>query len=337
MNAPTLRRSTILGVGHYVPTRVVTNDDLAKLMTTSNEWIVQRTGIRERRYIEHSGIGASDLAVPAAKMALEHAGKVAKDIDAIIFATLSPDHNFPGAGCFLADKLGLPGVCALDVRNQCSGFLYGLSIADAWVRAGTYDNVLLVGSEVHSTGVEFTDRGRDVAVLFGDGAGAAVIGAAEGDDQGLKAIRLHADGSGAKDLWVEAPASAYTPRLTAEMLVEGKHCPAMNGKHVFRWATEKMPEVVREVLTEAEVTPEAIDLFVPHQANLRINQFVGQKLGIPEAKTVHNIEKYGNTTAATIPLGLSEAWREGKCKKGSNVLMAAFGSGYTWAGAVITL
>jgi len=330
-------RSTILGVGHYVPTRVVTNDDLAKLMTTSNEWIVQRTGIRERRYIEHSGIGASDLAVPAARMALEHAGKAAKDVDAIIFATLSPDHNFPGSGCFLADKLGLPGVCALDVRNQCSGFLYGLSIADAWVRAGTYRHVLLVGAEVHSTGVEFADRGRDVAVLFGDGAGAVIIGAAEGDDQGLKAIRLHADGSGAKDLWVEAPASAYMPRLTAEMLAEGKHYPAMNGKHVFRWATEKMPEVVREVMADANMGVDQIDLFVPHQANLRINQFVGQKLGIPESKTVHNIEVYGNTTAATIPLGLSEAWREGKCKRGSNVLMAAFGSGYTWAGAVITL
>jgi 3-oxoacyl-[acyl-carrier-protein] synthase-3 len=330
-------RSTILGVGHYVPTRVVTNDDLAKLMTTSNEWIVQRTGIRERRYIEHSGIGASDLAVPAAKMALEHAGKEAKDVDAIIFATLSPDHNFPGSGCFLADKLGLPGVCALDVRNQCSGFLYGLSIADAWVRAGAYKHVLLVGAEVHSTGVEFSDRGRDVAVLFGDGAGAALIGAAEGADQGLKAIRLHADGSGAKDLWVEAPASAYMPRLTAEMLVEGKHFPAMNGKHVFRWATEKMPEVVREVMADAKMGIDQLDLFVPHQANLRINQFVGQKLGIPESKTVHNIEVYGNTTAATIPLGLSEAWREGKCKRGSNVLMAAFGSGYTWAGAVITL
>jgi 3-oxoacyl-[acyl-carrier-protein] synthase-3 len=333
----TLPRSTVLGIGHYVPTRVVTNHDLAKLMTTSDEWIVQRTGIRERRYIEHSGIGASDLAVPACKMALEHAGLTVKDVDAIIFATLSPDHNFPGSGCFLADKLGLPGVCALDIRNQCSGFLYGLSIADAWVRSGVYRHVLLVGAEVHSTGVEFTDRGRDVAVLFGDGAGAAVIGAAKDEGQGLKAIRLHADGSGAKDLWLEAPASAYDPRLTPEMLVEGKHYPQMNGKQVFRWATEKMPEVVREVLAEAKIGVPEVDLFVPHQANLRINQLVAQKLGIPEDKTVKNIETYGNTTAATIPLGLSEAWREGKCKRGSNVLMAAFGSGYTWAGAVLTL
>jgi 3-oxoacyl-[acyl-carrier-protein] synthase-3 len=331
-------RSTILGVGHYTPSRVVTNEDLAKLMTTSDEWIVQRTGIRERRFIEHSGIGASDLAVPASKMALEHAGLEAKDIDAIIFATLSPDFNFPGSGCFLGHKLGLPGVPALDVRNQCSGFLYGLSIADAWVRAGVYRNILLVGAEVHSTGLDLTDRGRDVAVLFGDGAGAAVIGAATEPEQGLKSLILHADGSGAKDLWTEIPASAYAPtRVTKEQLDEGRQFPQMVGKQVFRWATEKMPEVARNAMAKAGVTPDQIDLFVPHQANLRINQMVGAKLGIPEAKTVANIEKYGNTTAATIPLGHSEAWREGRCKRGSNVLMAAFGSGYTWAGAVVTL
>jgi 3-oxoacyl-[acyl-carrier-protein] synthase-3 len=331
----TLPRSTVLGIGHYVPTRVVTNHDLAKLMSTSDEWIVQRTGIRERRYIEHSGIGASDLAVPASKMALEHAGLTVKDVDAIIFATLSPDHNFPGSGCFLADKLGLPGVCALDIRNQCSGFLYGLSIADAWVRSGVYRHVLLVGAEVHSTGVEFADRGRDVAVLFGDGAGAAVIGAAKDEGQGLKAIRLHADGSGAKDLWLEAPASAYDPRLTPEMLVEGKHYPQMNGKQVFRWATEKMPEVAREVLAAAELTVSDVDYFVPHQANMRINQMVAQKLGIPADRVCHNIERYGNTTAATIPIGLSEAFEEGKLGEGKTVLAAAFGSGYTWGGAVI--
>lgn len=331
------QRSSILGVGHYVPSRVVTNDDLAKMMTTSDEWIVQRTGIKERRFIEHTGIGASDLAVPACKMALEHAGVRAEEIDAIIFATLSPDHTFPGSGCFLAHKLGLAGVPALDIRNQCSGFLYGLSIADAWVRAGVYTRVLLVGSEVHSTGLEFADRGRDVAVLFGDGAGAAVIGAATDPDRGVKAIRLHADGAGAKDLWVEAPASCYDPRVTHEMLEEGKQYPRMIGKQVFRWAIEKMPEVVREVMADAKMSLDQIDLFVPHQANLRINQFVCQKLGIPEEKAVKNIEKYGNTTAATIPLGLSEAWREGKCRRGSNVLLAAFGSGYTWAGAVLTL
>jgi 3-oxoacyl-[acyl-carrier-protein] synthase-3 len=270
-------------------------------------------------------------------MALEQAGRDPKDIDAIIFATLSPDHNFPGSGCFLGHKLGLPGVPALDVRNQCSGFLYGLSIADAWVRAGVYKHVLVVGAEVHSTGVEFNDRGRDVAVLFGDGAGAVLVGAAPDDASGIKSIRLCADGAGAKDLWLEAPASNNIPRLTHEMIDEGKHFPAMNGKQVFRWAVEKMPAISREVLADAGIGIDAVDLFVPHQANMRINQMVAQKLGIPESKTVHNIEKYGNTTAATIPLGLSEAWREGRCKRGSNILMAAFGSGYTWAGAVVTL
>src|SRR3984885_5274299 len=191
-----MKSSTILGVGHYVPTRVVTNHDLAEMMSTSDEWIVQRSGIKERRFIEHSGIGASDLAVPASKMALEHAGIEAKEADEIVFATLSPDHNFPGSGCFLGHKLGLPGVPALDVRNQCSGFLYGLSIADAWVRAGIYKKVLLVGAEVHSTGVEFTDRGRDVAVLFGDGAGAVIVGEAGDAESGIKTIKLHADRAG---------------------------------------------------------------------------------------------------------------------------------------------
>lgn len=331
-------RSAILGVGHYVPTKVVTNEDLAKLMPTSDEWIHQRTGIRERRFIEHDGIGASDLAVPASKAAVERAGRKLSDVDMIIFATLSPDVNFPGSGCLLADKLGLPGVPALDVRNQCSGFLYSLSIADAWVRTGMYKNVLIVGSEVHSTGVEFTERGRDVAVLFGDGAGAALVGlagASGNDKQGVLSLALHADGSGAKDLWLPAPASNKIPRLTHEMLDRGDHYPQMNGKQVFRWATEKMPEVAREVLTSAGLAVSDVDLFVPHQANMRINQMVAQKLGIPSDRVTHNIERYGNTTAATIPIGLSEAFEEGKLGEGKTVLMAAFGSGYTWAASIV--
>jgi 3-oxoacyl-[acyl-carrier-protein] synthase-3 len=331
-----VKRASILGVGHHVPSRVVTNDELAGMMDTSDEWITQRTGIKERRYIEHDGIGASDLAVPAARMACEHAGVEVGDIDAIIFATLSPDVFFPGSGCLLGHKLGLPGVPALDVRDQCCGFIYGLSVADAWVRGGVYRRVLLVGAEVHSTGLEFTNRGRDVAVLFGDGAGAAVVGPVE--DGGISAIRLHADGSGAADLWCEAPASRIAPqRINAEMLEAGRQFPRMNGKLVFRWATEKMPEVAQEVLGEAGWNVDEVDLFVPHQANMRINQMVAQRLGIPEARTVHNIERYGNTTAATIPLGLSEAWREGRCQPGSRILMAAFGSGFTWAAATLTL
>jgi len=328
-------RSTILGIGSYVPEKVVTNDDLAKLMTTSDEWIFQRSGIKERRYIERDGIGASDLAVPASERALAHAGVKKEEIDAIIFATLSPDYTFPGSGCLLGQKLGLPGVPALDIRNQCSGFLYGLSVADAWIRTGMYRKVLLVGSEVHSTGLDFSDRGRDVAVLFGDGAGAAVIGQARDDSSGLLSIALHADGSAAEDLWLEAPASKYMPRITQAMLDEGRHYPKMKGKQVFRWATEKMPEVAHEVLASAGLTMRDVDLFVPHQANMRINQLVGWRLELDEEKVVHNIEKYGNTTAATIPMALDVAIQDGRIKEGTTVLFAAFGAGFTWAGAVL--
>ena len=328
-----MTRARILGVGHYVPSKVVTNDDLAKMMTTSDEWIRKRTGIEERRFIEKNGIGASDLAVPACEMAVERAGKQMKDVDAIIFATLSPDVTFPGSGCLLQHKLGLPGIPALDVRNQCSGFLYGLSVAEAWVRGGCYENVLVVGSEVHSTGLEFTDRGRDVAVLFGDGAGAALVGKSE-DERGVISLKLHADGSGAEDLWIPAPMSRHIPRITHEMLDEGLQYPKMKGKQVFRWAVTKMVEVANEVMAEAEMTIADIDLFVPHQANMRINQFVAATLNVPDDKVVHNIQRYGNTTAATIPIGLSESHEAGKLA-GAKVLSTAFGSGYTWAGAIL--
>jgi 3-oxoacyl-[acyl-carrier-protein] synthase-3 len=252
----------------------------------------------------------------------------------IVFATLSPDVNFPGSGCFLGDKLGLPGVPALDIRTQCSGFLYGLSVADAWVRAGVYRNVLVVGAEVHSTGLDFSESGRDVAVLFGDGAGAALVGPSPDEGRGVLALALHADGSGAKDLWLPAPASRRIPRLTHEMLDAGDHFPKMNGKQVFRWATEKMPEVSIEALHAAGLRVDDVDLFVPHQANMRINQVVASKLGLPDGKVVHNIDRYGNTTAATIPIGLSESYAEGRLGEGTTVLMAAFGSGYTWGAAV---
>jgi 3-oxoacyl-[acyl-carrier-protein] synthase-3 len=238
--------------------------DLSRLLPTTDEWIQQRTGIKERRFIEQDGIGASDLAVPACKMAVERAGRSLSDVDMIVFATLSPDVNFPGSGCLLGDKLGLPGVPALDVRNQCSGFLYGLSIADAWVRAGVYRNVLVVGAEVHSTGLDFTERGRDVAVLFGDGAGAALVGPSPDGSRGILSLALHADGSGAQDLCVVAPASRKIPRLTHEMLDAGEHYPHMNGKQVFRWAVEKI-RGRPEVPASAGAAVGDIDLFVPHQ------------------------------------------------------------------------
>jgi 3-oxoacyl-[acyl-carrier-protein] synthase-3 len=331
-------RTAILGVGHCVPSRVVTNDELSKMFTTSDEWIVQRSGIRERRYIEHDGIGASDLAVPAAKMACERAGCDVRDLDAIIFATLSPDVFFPGSGCFLQTKLGLKGIPALDVRNQCSGFLYGLSIADAWIRAGMYRKVLLVGAEVHSTGLDFSDAGRDVAVLFGDGAGAVVLGPTDDPERCVQSINLHADGSGATDLWIEAPASrAWPSRITEAMLAERRHYPRMNGKQVFRWATEKMPEAALEALRDAGKRSADVDLFVPHQANLRINEFVARKLEISMEKVVTTIDRYGNTTAASIPLSLSEAVGDGRAKPGTLVLFSAFGSGYTWGAGVVRL
>lgn len=332
-----MTQAAVLGLGHHVPTRVVTNDDLAKLFETSDEWIQQRTGIRERRYIEESGVGASDLAVPAVRMACEQADVRVSDIDAIIFATLSPDFQFPGSGCFLQTKLGLKDIPALDIRNQCSGFLYGLQIADAWIRAGMYERVALVGAEVHSTGIDFSDEGRDVTVLFGDGAACALLGPSDSPERGVLDVELHADGTGARELWIEAPASAYMPRITHQMIDERKVWPAMNGKQVFRWATAKMPEVAMSVLSRRGISIEEVDLFVPHQANKRINELVAQKLGIAPEKVAHNIEKYGNTTAASIPLALSEAIQEGRASRGSLILMAAFGSGFTWGASLVRL
>ena len=332
-----MTRTAILGMGHYVPSKVVTNDDLAKMIDTSDEWIQQRTGIKERRYIEEDGIGASDLAVPAVQMACKNAGIEVSDIDVIIFATLSPDHEFPGSGVFLGDKLGLAGVPALDVRNQCSGFLYGLKVADAWVRTGMYKRVCLVGGEVHSTGIDFSDEGRDVTVLFGDGAACAILGPTENEDEGVIDVEIHADGSGAKELWIDAPASKHMPRITHEMIDERRVWPSMNGRQVFRWATSKMPEVAQSVLQRNGVATSELDLVVPHQANKRINEFVGQKLEVPPEKVVHNIMKYGNTTAASIPLALSEAIQEGRAKKGDLILTPAFGSGFTWGAALIRL
>ncbi len=333
-------RSRILGAGHYLPPRVVSNDELAQIINTSDEWIVQRTGIRERRYAA-DGVGASDLALEAAKMALERAGLQPADLDAIIFATLSPDVNFPGSGCLLQAALGCRQIAALDVRTQCTGFLYGLQTADALIRTGTYRHVLLAGAEVHSTGLDFSDRGRDVTVLFGDGAGAVVLGPAEGrgdkDDRGVLHTQVAADGSGAKDLCVVAPQSRRMPRLTREMLDEGLHYPQMNGKLVFRWATEKMPESAHAAMQAVGVGPADLAWFVPHQANLRINELVAKKLGIPEERCWNNIVRYGNTTAATIPIGLSELLEAGKAQAGDLVLLAAFGSGFTWGSALVRL
>lgn len=331
-------RSKILGIGYYVPPRVVTNEDLVKDygIDTSDDWIQQRTGIKERHFVD-ANITNADLGVEAAKRAIEAAGIRKEEIDLILYATLSPDHEFPGNGCFFQGKMGMPGVPAMDVRNQCSGFLYCLSMADALVRVGRYKRILIVGAEVHSRGLDLTTRGRDVAVLFGDGAGAAVIGPAEaGDESGILHVALHADGAYAKELWIESPGCSFHPmRVNHEMIDDARIFPKMNGKVVFMHAVRKMPDVLHESLKAAGKKIDDLDLFVPHQANLRINEAVAKQLGLPEYKIFNTIQRFGNTTAATIPIGLSEAIAQGKLKKGMLVGLAAFGSGFTWASAVI--
>ncbi len=327
-------RSFISAIDFHVPERVVTNQDLTQWMETSDEWIQQRTGIRERRWAA-SHEGASDLALEAAKKALAKAGKKPEDVDAIVYATLSPDHNFPGDGCFLGAKLGIPGVPAIDIRNQCTGFIYGLSVADAWIRAGVYKTVLLIGSEVHSTGLDLSTRGLDVAVIFGDGAGAAVIEGTEDPNRGVLAIELHADGRHGNKLWTEAPASRYHPRLTAAMMEEGKHFPRMDGPLVFKHAIVKMPEVIQSVLGKAGAKAEELKLFVPHQANLRIAEAVQKSLGLRDEQVYNNIQKYGNTTAASIPIALTEGVEARGVKQGDLVALGAFGAGFTWASAVM--
>jgi 3-oxoacyl-[acyl-carrier-protein] synthase III len=328
-----MRGSRIVGLGFHVPPRVVTNDDLSKLMETSDEWITQRTGIKERRWVD-GDVGASELAEHAANNALADAGVDAKQIDLIVFATLSPDVNFPGSGCLLGKRLGLPGVPALDVRNQCTGFLYGLAVADQFVRTGTMERVLVVGAEVHSTGIDVTTRGRDVAVLFGDGAGAVVVGPSD-DEHRILDTKLHADGSHYDILMVEAPASRLNPRLTHEMIDAGRHFPSMDGKAVFKQAVERLPEVIGEVLAPHGLSIADIDLLVPHQANLRINEMVAKRLGLGPDRVFNNIDRYGNTTAASIPIALCEARERGMVRPGSRVVLAAFGAGLTWGATLL--
>ena len=333
-----MRRSVIKGTGKYIPPHLVTNDDLAKIIDTSDEWIQQRTGIKQRYWIEPgSTTGASDLALEAAKKAMDKAGWEAEDIDLIIFATLSPDIFFPGAGVFLQTKLGLNSTPALDIRQQCTGFLYGITTADAYIKAGMADRVLVVGAEVHSTGLDKTDRGRDITVLFGDGAGAACIEAVETDKEiGILGSSLHADGKYADSLMLELPASKYSPeRITEEMMKDGRQYPSMNGSRVFKLAVKKLPEVTAEILEKTSRKIEDIDMVIPHQANLRINEFYLQKLGLPAKKMFNNIQKYGNTTAGSIPIALDEAIEEGKIDTSKDlVLFSALGAGLTW-GAVM--
>ncbi len=329
-----MHRSRILGMGMSVPTRVVTNHDLATQMETSHDWIVERTGIEERRWVSEGETGCS-LAAAASKQAIERSGLEPKDIDLIIYATLSPDFFFPGTGVFVQRALGLKDIPCLDIRQQCTGFIYGLSIADAFIRMGQYKTVLLIGSEVHSSGLDVSTAGRDVSVIFGDGAGAAVIARATDDQHVIMSTHLHADGAEAESLWTEYPASARQPRLSAEIMAEGKHFPKMNGKKVFKHAVTRMPQAIMEGMVANGLTLADIDMMIPHQANLRINQMVVQMIGLPVEKTHNNIMKYGNTTAASIPICMNEAIELGKIKRGDLVCLVAFGAGLTWASAFL--
>jgi 3-oxoacyl-[acyl-carrier-protein] synthase-3 len=332
-------RAKFTGTGMYVPEQVVTNDDLAKLMNTSDEWIRQRSGIAERHYIGE-GEEPVDLAQKASERALEAANLEASDLDCIILATLSPQADFPGTSFFLHEALGVNEIPCFDLRAQCSGFVYALASADSFIRTKKFRRVLVVGCEVHSTGIDLSDTGRDVAVLFGDGAGAVVLEANddENDPAGLIEVRLHAQGEFARKLWVEAPASGHTPvRIDHQMIDERRHFPHMEGRFVFKHAVTRMPEVVLETLNAASLKLEDVDLFLFHQANLRINEYVANELGIPEEKRISNIECYGNCSAASIPMLLDEAIRGGRLAPGQIFSMTTFGSGFSWTSAVARL
>lgn len=332
-----LMRARISATGMYVPDRVVTNDELAERMDTSDEWIQQRTGIRERHWIE-KGQTPADLAKAACDQALEQAGLEISDIDCILLATLSSQHDFPGTSFFLHEAMHAREIPCIDLRAQCSGFLYALQFADSLVISGKYHRILVVGCEVHSTGIDVSSEGRDVAVIFGDGAGAVIV--ETNDDEAsaseILQVKLHAEGRHARRLWIEGPSSAEWPvRITHEMIDQKKHFPYMEGRYVFKHAVTRMPEVLHEALSAASIKIPDVNLFLFHQANLRINEFVAQKLEIPDSKLLNNIQRYGNCSAASIPMLLAEADRSDRLERGQIVCMAAFGSGFTWGSAVL--
>lgn len=348
-------KSKIAGIGKYLPETVMTNDDLTKYMDTSDEWITERTGIKERRIVKRGEETTSVLGARAAEMAIERAGINKEDIDFIIFATISADYFFPGGGVLLQRELGITNteIGALDIRNQCSGFIYALSVADQFIKTGMYKNVLVVGAEVHSAGLDYSTKGRGVSVIFGDGAGAVILQPTEDDNKGILTTKLHSDGTHAEELAVLSPGAhgGYFHKdepgkfgfpdnpggsfVTQKIVEDGLAYPYMNGSMVFKKAVTKFPEVIKEALEDVNKTKDDIDMVVVHQANLRIAQFVRGILDLPKEKMFNNIHKYGNTTAASIPIALCEAWEEGKIKDGDLVCLAAFGSGFTWASALL--
>jgi 3-oxoacyl-[acyl-carrier-protein] synthase-3 len=330
--------SKLIGTGHYVPDNVVTNDDLAQIMDTNDAWIQERTGIKERRWVvSGSEDSTSSMGTAAARMAIKNAGLTPDDIDFIIFATLSPDYYFPGPGVQVQQNLGIKEVGALDVRNQCSGFIYGLSVADQFIKTGMYKNILVIGSELHSGGLDKTTRGRGVTVIFGDGAGAVVLQRTENKEEGILTTHLHSEGQHAKELALLSPNTAHwVDAMIAQADPEDlSYYPHMNGNFVFKHAVTRFQEVIQEALEATNLEVKDIDLLIPHQANLRISQYIQAKLELSDERVYNNIMRYGNTTAASIPIALSEAVQEGKLKSGDLLCLAAFGSGFTWGSALI--
>ena len=330
--------SKISGLGYYVPENIVTNDDLSKIMDTNDEWIQERTGIKERRHIIRGEDTTTSMGVKAAEIAIQRADVAKEDIDFVIFATLSPDYYFPGPGVLVQRDLGLKTVGALDVRNQCSGFVYAISIADQYIKTGMYKNILVIGSEVHSTGLDMSDKGRGVSVIFGDGAGAAVLSREEDLNKGILSTHLHSEGQHAEELALIAPGMGK--RWVTDIIADNdsndeSYFPYMNGQFVFKNAVVRFSEVINEGLQANDLQISDIDLLVPHQANLRISQFIQQKFKLSDDQVYNNIMNYGNTTAASIPIALTEAWEKGKIKSGDVVVLAAVGSGFTWGSVVI--
>lgn len=334
-----MHHSKISGLGYFVPENVVTNADLSKVMNTNDEWIQERTGIRERRHVlKGSGETTTTMGVKAAQIAIERSGVAKEAIDFIIFATISPDYYFPGPGVMLQKELGLPTIGALDIRNQCSGFVYALSVADQYIKTGMYKNILIVGSELQSFGLDMSDRGRGVSVIFGDGAGAAIISREENALSGILSTHLHSEGEHAKELAVLAPGMGgrwVTDILADNDREDESYFPYMNGQFVFKHAIARFSEVIHEGLQANNLQVSDIDMLIPHQANLRISQFIQKKFGLQDEQVYNNIQKFGNTTAASIPIALTEAWEMGKIKKGDLVVLAAFGSGFTWGSVII--
>lgn len=330
-----MKKSKITGAGHYVPENIITNDYLSSIMNTNNDWIVERTGIQERRWFTPGKDTVTSMSAAASKMALERAGLTAKDIDFIVFATITADYFLPGNGVLLQRELGMHGIGALDIRNACSGFIYGLSVADQFIKTGMYKNILVVGAEIQSSALDKSDEGRSSAVIFADGAGAVVLSAVEPDMPGIMSTHLHADGDYAEELYCIAPSSSQPVRISQELIERGDFFLKMNGNAVFKHAVVRFAEVINEALEANGVDKSEIDLLVPHQANLRISNYIQQKMGLPDEKVFNNIMYLGNTTAGTIPIALSEAWEQGRIKEGDLICLAAFGSGFAWASALL--